>query len=212
MATVAVQQSVQSGIKPSLHSLLQALCSDRPEQREMASQHLAGFGEAATLGLTEALGHARLDVRLRAAQLLGEIRAAAPGASNLGKAVPALVKMLNGRELAAVVAAATALGKIGGEGAIAALCQKANYSNFWVRTTVIEALADQASLDLLPQLLRASRDKQPQVRAAATIGLGHIPAEQAQGRLVQLLQDSDLEVRWQAQQGLAIQQLDSVAA
>jgi len=201
-------QSVQL----TLAEMLQALASESLEQRDMASAHLGRFGEAATMGLIMALKHVQLDVRLRAVCLLGEIQAQAPGASNLDRAVPELVKLLNGRDLAMTAAAATTLGQIGGETVIAALRKKARHRSTYVRAAVIQALAVVAAPQVMPELIKASQDRKPEVRAAAALGLARLRNSQVVSCLSRLLEDVDAEVRWTAEQGLCALRLDQVAA
>lgn len=212
MYTSQLKTATTQTIKPALGDLLQALSSDSWDQREMASAYLAGFGEAATMGLVMALKHAQLDVRMRAVRLLGEIRAAAPGASNLQMAVPELVKLLNGRDLAMSAASAMTLGQIGGDSAIAALRKKANHRSFYVRAAVVKALSQASTPQVMPELMKASQDKKPEVRAAAAAGLARLRDTQVVARLNQLLKDVDAEVRWHAEQGLEGARLDQVAA
>lgn len=197
------QSTAVQNAAPVQRQMLQALASDRWEQREMASAYLTDCDESATMGLVMALKHPQGDVRLRAARLLGQIRAAAPGASNLHRAVPELVSALKGRDLALCAAAATALGSIGGDVAIAALKTQATHRNFYVREAVVRSLSRVATPQLAPELLAASQDKCPEVRSAAALGLGRIPDNRVITRLKQLLKDIDAEVRWHAEQGLA---------
>jgi HEAT repeat protein len=199
-------------VKPTLADLLQALTSHSWEQRDMASAHLASFGEAATMGLVMALNHAQLDVRMRAVRLLGEIPAAAPGASNMTMAVPELIKLFNGRDLAMTATVAMTLGEIADEAAIAALRSKVNHRSAYVRAAVVAALAQLSTPQVMPELLKASQDKRAEVRAAATTGLARLRDSQVVTRLTQLLKDVDAEVRWHAERGLEALRLDQVAA
>lgn len=211
MYTSQAKPATHQNIKPTLADMLHALTSESREQREMASAHLASFGEAASMGLVMALRHPELDVRMRAVCLLGEIRVASGGTSNLSIAVPELVKLLDDRDLAMVAAAATTLGKIGGEVAVAGLCQKVNHRSTYVRGAVVSALAQVSTLQAMPELMKASQDKQAEVRAAATFGLARLKDNRVLARLNQLLQDLDAEVRWHAKQGLEEFGLDSLA-
>ena len=212
MYTSQLKPVTAQRVKPALADMLQALTSDSWEQREMASNYLPGFGEAATMGLVMALKHSQLDVRMRAVRLLGDIRAAAPGASNLVMAVPELVKLLNSRDLAMTATVAATLGQIGGDVAVASLRKKANHRSFYVRAAVVEALAQVSTPQVMPELMKASQDKKPEVRAAAASGLARLRDSQVVARLNQLLKDVDAEVRWHAEQGLEGLRLDQVAA
>lgn len=212
MYTSLLKTATTQRVKPAMGDMLQALASDSWEQREMASTHLASFGEAATMGLVMALKHSQLDVRMRAVRILGEIRAQAPGASNLTMAVPELIKLMNGRDLAMTANAAMTLGEIGGDKAIASLRKKANHRSFYVRAAVVKALANVSTPQVMPELMKASQDKKAEVRAAAASGLARLRDNQVVSRLNQLLKDVDAEVRWHAEQGLDSLKLDQVAA
>jgi HEAT repeats len=196
--------------------LIRLLGHPDPDTRWRAAEALGTSGAAALEDLLRELGHHDTVVRLGIIEALGDIgdpRAAPPllgilsadrsdelrwaaalALGNLGDpgAVPALTAALLDPDKYVRLGAAMALGKLGWEPA-----------NAEERAGLLIARQEWASLPALgPRatgpLLRASRDRDPGIRASAVGALGETGGAGAKEACDPALRDPDGEVRWRA--------------
>src|SRR5262249_40067556 len=137
--------------------LIKALKDKEPDVRQAAGDALAQFGEKSVAPLTEALRDDAVEIRQHAARSLAPIGHEAKAAS------PALAKLLNDKDNAALVnEAATALAKIG-KSSIPTLTKAIKSENATVRQAAVTGLG-QIGADAVPDLVDALSDKNVDVR------------------------------------------------
>lgn len=187
-----------------------------PEVQWQASQAIAALGRGATGHLLGEMDHPDPEVRLGIIEALGDIgdpAAVSPLARILGEEGRSEVRW----------AAALALGSLGEASAIPPLVQALRDPDKYVRFGAALSLGrlgweppggeDRALLliarqewDSLPAmgaeatrpLLRATRDRDPSIRARAVDLLGALGDARAADACVPVLRDTDSEVRWRA--------------
>ncbi|HKX27882.1 MAG TPA: HEAT repeat domain-containing protein, partial [Blastocatellia bacterium] len=93
------------------------------------------------------------------------------------------------------LSAAAALGKIGGERAVAMLIEALRDQNFYVCWRAADALAKIGGEQAISSLIEALQDSDREVRRIAAEALGKISGERAIAPLMVALRDSDREVR-----------------
>ncbi|WP_017297909.1 HEAT repeat domain-containing protein [Nodosilinea nodulosa] len=181
--------------------------------------------EAAIPSLLKALENSDSDVRMSAAEALGQIgsEAAIPSllkaiensdsdvrwsvAEALGKigseaAIPSLLKALEDQDPNVRVSAAEALGKIGSEVAILGLLKALGEQNLYHQGVVAEALVKIDSKVVIPDLLKALENQDSNVRGSAAEALGQIGSEAAIPGLLKALEDREFYVRGSAAEAL----------
>lgn len=126
-----------------------------------------------------AAGDADEAVRLAAVERLGLIGS--------GAAVPVLFQAATGAPSNTQKAAATALGRVCGPGAGAAIEKLAGQGDAKSRAMAINALAQRDEQDPLPALLRYAAESDPEVSNAACAALGKIGSDKELEGLIQLV-------------------------
>jgi HEAT repeat protein len=198
-----------------IDGLIGLLSHPDPVVQEQAARALATFGSRATRYLLGELDNTDPKARLGVAEALGDI--------GDPLAVPPLVQALSGEKSSEVRwAIALALGNTGDPAAIPPLVQALRDPDKYVRFGAAMALGklgwepageDRASLliarqewDSLPALgapathplLRATRDRDPAIRARAVDLLGALGDARGADACDLVLRDPDSEVRWRA--------------
>lgn len=168
--------------------LVSVLREDSSARRNAALSTLIEIGARAPEALATALHHPSTEVRLHAAEVLGDLRHPASG--------EALIERLNDANEFPNVrhAAAQALGKIGDRAATPALIAAAEQGDFWVRYAAIEALgrlADEAAVGPLLRLLK----QDVWMRPATVQALGNLGRVEAVADLAAALDDPNDTVR-----------------
>jgi hypothetical protein len=196
--------------------LIRLLAHRDPDIQWRAAEALGSLGEPALEELLRGLGHRDVRVRLGIIEALGGI--------GDPRAVRPLIGLLSGDTSSEIRwATALALGNLGDTGAVGALGDALKDPDKYVRLGAAMALErlgreppggeeralfliarqDWSSLPALgPQasepLLRATRDRDPGIRARAVGILGEIGGPGARGACDTVLRDPDGEVRWRA--------------
>lgn len=187
-----------------------------------AAEALVAIGNSAVPLLLPALSDKRLQVRLAAVYILGQLKAAA--------AVPALLEMLNDAVNKVRTLVARALGNIGdpravkplisllersvradpntftyamalgrlGQPALPALLGALQHMEVAIREAAAWALSLIPTSESIPSLVQALEDPSPLVRRGAAYTLGRIGDERAVAALIRTLSDEDTATRIQA--------------
>lgn len=168
--------------------------NDRDERiRDLATSALTRIGKDAIEPLAKAAKNENVDVRLAAINALG------------GMARPDTISILHAalKDDEPIIrdAAVAALGNTGSAKAIPALTEAIQNKDTKVRADAVQALV-KLGRDSLEVMVEASKDKDWQVRRAATDGLGMLGLADAVPALNRLIVDEDDRVRTAA--GLAI--------
>ncbi|MGH2523807.1 MAG: HEAT repeat domain-containing protein, partial [Anaerolineales bacterium] len=178
---------VQQTNSDNLAHLVDVLREDHPARRNAALSTLIEIGAPKPDILTSALRHPASHVRLRIAEVLGDLCDA--------RTTPALLDCLNNPTEAPDVrhAAAQALGKIGDPAATPALASAAEQGEFWVRYAAVEALGRIGDPKAVEPLLRLMDDVWMRPAVVTAFGeIGHLRAVEA---LAATLDDPNEAVR-----------------
>ncbi len=89
-------------------------------------------------------------------------------------AIPQLINALHSEHFSVRYAATWALGRIGGDGVVAALCEALQDAHWAVRETAARSLGKLKSKHAVPALMQATGDGAKQVRYAAIDALAEI--------------------------------------
>lgn len=180
--------------KTALEQYLEGLRSNDATIRAAAVAALQGMGKEAVGYLIEALKDPHHNVRIAAAEALGEIRDP--------DAVDPLIRVsCDAREDVRIVAAG-ALGRIGDRRAIPPLIRFFSDSYHGVRVAAADAVAA-FGRDALGPLEEALDDPVPVVRVTAVKAIGLIGATESIPTLIEHLGDAAPEVRWSVARALA---------
>lgn len=156
--------------------------------RTAAADALVRLGKPSVKPLIELLKDKDWDVRWRAAEALGELKAQ--------EALDALTKALDDDDKDVRWAAVSALGEIGSKKAIETLIAALKNKNWDVRWLVAELMQEVGSRKAVPALTEALKDKEPLVRGSAAAALGEIKDKRPVGPLIEILKkDKDWSVR-----------------
>ena len=166
-----------------------------PAKRAQAANELLRLGPAAVDGLIEALAGKDADLRTPAAQLLVKL-----GTTG----IPRLTQILASAHPATRQLAADILGETRHPSALPALTEAARGQFFTVRARAASALAKIGDAQSVPVLIELLNDQEPTVRIAAALAVGKFRDARCLIRLSDLLlEDTEIEVRQAAAQGLA---------
>ena len=169
--------------------------------RMAAAEALGQIGDAAVPGLLDTLYDPNPDVRATVAEALGQIGDAA---------VPGLLDTLRDPSPDVRMAAAEALGQIGDVKAVPGLLDTLRDPDPDVRTTVAKALGQIGDVAAVPGLCEVLGDPYIDVRYCAAEALGEIQDVAALPGLLDALHDPDPDVRMAAAEALG--EIQDVAA
>ncbi|MBI5482825.1 MAG: HEAT repeat domain-containing protein, partial [Deltaproteobacteria bacterium] len=161
----------------------------------LAESVLGDFGALVAEALIAVLERGDAGARGRAANALGALRS--PAATSLrssedSRAVGSLVEALEGADERVAVAAASALGMVGGKAAEAALVARLTDERNGVRAFCALALGLADATTAVPALANTTRDGDHVVRVLGGLALGLLKAE---GILLEAIRDPDEHVR-----------------
>jgi len=196
--------------------LIRLLTHPDPDTQWKAAAALGTLGDLALEDLVRGLDHPDVRVRLGILEALGEI-------GDARAARPLQVILAGDKSSEIRWAAALALGNLGGAGAIPSLVKALGDPDKYVRFGAATALGrlawepgsgEERALSLIARqewpplpplgsqavgpLLRATRDRDPAIRARAVEILGEIGGQGAGEACGPILRDPDGEVRWRA--------------
>lgn len=179
--------------KTPLEQYLEALRSSDATIRAAAVAALQGMGKEAVGHLIEALKDSHHDVRIAAAEALGEI--------GDPDAVDPLIRVSCDAREDVRIAAAGALGRIGDRRSIQPLISLFGDGYHGVRVAAADAVAA-FGRDALGPLEEALGDPVPVVRVTAAKAIGLIGATESIPTLIEHLGDTAPEVRWSVARAL----------
>jgi len=181
-------------IYPTMEELIDSLASKDNETRERAKSSLLKLGTEAVAALIPALEDNISTIRMRVAEMLGELKAKS--------AVKPLINALRDEEASVRYSAAEALGKVGDQDATAALMKALSDPNSQVSKSAMGAL-EAMNIDVIGPLLESLSDESPSVRIFAVETLGKLSKNEAVSPLIELLaREDDSRVRQQALESL----------
>ncbi len=166
-----------------------------PAKRAQAANEILRLGPAAVDGLLDALAGKDSNLRTMSAQLLIKLGTTA---------IPRLSQSLATAHPETRQLVADILGEIRHPSALPALTEAAHGQFFTVRARAASALARIGDAQSVPVLIELLGDQEPTVRIAAALAVGKFRDARCLIRLSDLLlEDTEIEVRQAAAQGLA---------
>lgn len=177
-----------------MEELIDSLASKDSDTREKAKTALLELGDEAIASLILALEDNISTIRMRVAEMLGELKA--------DSAVKPLTNALRDEDASVRFSVAEALGKIGNQDAIASLMKALSDPNSQVCKSAMGAL-EAMNVDVLGPLLESLSDESPSVRVFSVETLGKTGKNEAVSPLIELLaREDDSRVRQQALESL----------
>jgi len=199
LAAVNALEAMAPGAKDAALALVEALNDADGDVSGEAGRALVRIGPESIPALVVGLRHESLQVRLRAAYALGELR------ENAKAALPVLVALLKDKDYVGNWRLESTIVSIGPD-AIPLLTQALGASDCAVRVRVAGVLSrfHQKGTAAIPILIAALRHEQADIRRAALFYLKEMGplAREAVPAIIELLRDDDVTIRLEASYAL----------